>query len=483
MINTAKKSLKMILASFLAVIFFFGSYASAVTVRATDTTKAGTGKLLVGVRGDYEKADTAALLKRINEIRYEACIEGIYSTGLGRALTKSDYVAITWDSSLEYIAQLRAAEADVYMSHTRPDYTSTFTLSYNGKSSCSEVIAWNYSLLRGIEAWYSEKDLYIQDPTSTTNNIGHYASMINPNYKSIGLGGFSSSQTASTYELGCYVGEFGRETGDGKALGTSGDYIQKMEIDAGTVTSLSLSGVTALKIGGTSRLKATSNLSFSGVWPTTTTGAIVYHGLKWKTSNSKVAKVDSTGLVTGVGAGTATITATIGSYSKSVTVTVGNDTIIKTTYKGVTGWWYVKNGNVDATYTGFASNESGWWYVENGRVTFSKSDIIKGKVNGTTAYWYVSASQVIFTDTIAKKSSGGWWRIKNGKVDFTCNTVEKNDKGWYKLLNGKVDFSFTGIGENIYGKWYCKNGQVNFSFTGKVTYKGVTYNVVNGKVQ
>ena len=244
-----------------------------------------------------------------------------------------------------------------------------------------------------------------------------------------------------------------------------------------------LSGVTALKIGGTSRLKATSNLSFSGVWPTTTTGAIVYHGLKWKTSNSKVAKVDSTGLVTGVGAGTATITATIGSYSKSVTVTVGNDTVIKTTYKGVTGWWYVKNGNVDATYTGFASNENGWWYVENGRVTFAKSDIIKGKVNGTTAYWYVSASQVIFTDTIAKKSSGGWWRIKNGKVDFTCNTVEKNDKGWYKLLNGKVDFSFTGIGENIYGKWYCKNGQVNFSFTGKVTYKGVTYNVVNGKVQ
>ena len=35
------------------------------------------------------------------------------------------------------------------------------------------------------------------------------------------------------------------------------------------------------------------------------------------------------------------------------------------------GWWYIKNGDVDFTYTGMACNEYGWWYFNNGQLDLS----------------------------------------------------------------------------------------------------------------
>lgn len=51
-------------------------------------------------------------------------------------------------------------------------------------------------------------------------------------------------------------------------------------------------------------------------------GTSSYNGITWSSSNSSVASVNSTGYVTAKSAGTATITASYGSYSKSCTVTV-----------------------------------------------------------------------------------------------------------------------------------------------------------------
>ena len=47
------------------------------------------------------------------------------------------------------------------------------------------------------------------------------------------------------------------------------------------------------------------------------------NAVKWSSSDESVAKVDANGLVTGVGVGTATITATSGKYKDSVPVTIG----------------------------------------------------------------------------------------------------------------------------------------------------------------
>ncbi len=201
------------------------------------------------------------------------------------------------------------------------------------------------------------------------------------------------------------------------------------------------------------------------------------------------------------------------------------ENVVKTTYKGVSGWYYVKNGKVVTSFTGFASNKNGWWYVEKGKVSFKKNDVIKGTINGTSAWWYVKDSKVTFTDTVAKNANGwwriktgrvnfsytgvakndnGWWRIKegkvdfnftgiarnengwwyckNGKVDFSCNSVEQNMNGWWCIRNGKVDFTFTGIAKNKNGSWYCKDGKVQFGYSGTVWYNGKSYNVRDGKV-
>lgn len=523
-----KPKTAIILAVFMFISFATAGFADAATVRNSDKTQAASDTAIVGVSGTYDKPNMSTLISRINAIRYEACKEGVYCRQLERKLSLSDYYAIKWDSSLEYIAQVRAAEADAYMSHNRPNGSSTFTLRYNGKGSNAEIIAWNYGgILSGVEAWYDEKAQYIKDPKNKNLNTGHYAAMINPGYRSIGLAGFQSSDTSAAYELSTYMGEFGTGEGDGKSLGTSGAYIQKMEILSKNVTGLKVSGDSMVSAGSSKTLTAKCSFKTNGAWDVTTVNAVVYSGATWTSSNSSVAAVDSTGKVTGKKAGTATIIAKLGSYQASMTITVMQDQVVKTTYNGVTGWYYCgTDGKVKPSYNGFASNSNGWWYIESGKVTFKTTGVLKGTVDGVTAWWYVKDSKVQFTNTVAKNSNGwwkitngkvdfgytgiaknesGWWRIVNGQVDFNCNTVEKNENGWFKCKGGRVDFTFTGVAKNSkgwwyckdgqvdfnftgiakneYGQWFCKNGKVDFSYNGEVTYGGAKYQVKGGKVQ
>ncbi len=140
------------------------------------------------------------------------------------------------------------------------------------------------------------------------------------------------------------------------------------------------------------------------------------------------------------------------------------------------GWWYIKNGKVDFSYTGFAKNQYGWWYCKNGKVDFSKKDIIKGTVNKATGWWYCDGGKVQFTDSV-EKNSNGWFGIKNGKVDFNYSGIMKNQYGWWRIENGKVNFSYTGMAKNEKGWFFCQNGKVDFSFSGWVSHKCLMYNL------
>lgn len=85
------------------------------TLAETDSVEENC--VLVGLKGSY-LASADAALKRINEIRKEACKQGIQDPrDPNRKLTMSDYVPVKWSSDLEYIARVRAAEASVYMDH------------------------------------------------------------------------------------------------------------------------------------------------------------------------------------------------------------------------------------------------------------------------------------------------------------------------------------------------------------------------------
>ena len=120
------------------------------------------------------------------------------------------------------------------------------------------------------------------------------------------------------------------------------------------------------------------------------------------------------------------------------------------------GWFYVRNGAVDYSYTGVAPNENGWWYVKNGKVDFSYTGIAQNEY--------------------------GWWRIENGKVNFKFTGLAQNENGWWYCKNGKVDFSFVGPVKRESVWWYCIGGKVRFDFNGTIKYKGLPFKVSGGKI-
>ncbi len=81
-----------------------------------------------------------------------------------------------------------------------------------------------------------------------------------------------------------------------------------------------------------------------------------------------------------------------------------NDTVVDS-YTGVLQeptsgtWYYVKDGKVDLTYTGFASNSEGEWYIKDGMVDFS--------YNGETEESATNADGSATTDKVV---------VENGKV-------------------------------------------------------------------
>ena len=146
----------------------------------------------VEVRGSYY-TNIQEALDRINAIRYEACARGIEDPNQsGRRLTLADYHPVVWSSELEKIARQRAAESIIRIGHTRPSDKEWSTANtFTEGRWIAENLAWNNSkdMVVGIEQFYEEKEDWIHH---TGRQTGHYTSMIDPSYYSIGLGGFYS---------------------------------------------------------------------------------------------------------------------------------------------------------------------------------------------------------------------------------------------------------------------------------------------------
>ena len=152
----------------------------------------------VGVRGRYYTT-AAEALARVNEIRLEACKEGLVNpANPSKKLTLTDYQPLRWSSELETIARQRAAEACIRRDHVRPNDRDTFTLSMPGSNKEGEVLAWNgyQNMLYGIQQFYDEKEDYVY---GTDKESGHYKILINPEYTHIGLAGFFSVDCGVSY--------------------------------------------------------------------------------------------------------------------------------------------------------------------------------------------------------------------------------------------------------------------------------------------
>lgn len=300
------------LAMILSLLPLDAKIVQAATLPA-DVSQPSSGCVFIAMEGEYVSG-AAAALKRINQIRYEACKQGVKMNG--RKLTVKDYVPIKWSAGLEKIARIRAAESSVTMYHQRLNGKSVFEFKYPGGGwPTSEVIAWNWSdsMLQAVEQWYSEKADYVAgNPNAVT---GHYTSMIDPNNRYVGMGAFiSDTATFRNTTVAQFMG-----------AGTQSQTIAKATGKCSATIEVKKSNITALRITGKSTIDRAQKqtLSLRAVLGNYgTTSYKVTSKVKWTSSNPSIATVSSAGVVTGLKKGTTKITASIGTRTASFTVSV-----------------------------------------------------------------------------------------------------------------------------------------------------------------
>ena len=165
--------------------------------------------------------------------------------------------------------------------------------------------------------------------------------------------------------------------------------------------------------------------------------------VKWYTSNSAVVTVDSTGKLTPVGAGTATITAKCGTQSDTLTVTVVDNSV--TVYFGYSASWSystpsspVLGGNSARGYSSALSSDSA--RKASGSATDSAHDraikiepgcTYRLRYSGTDTNWY--EGWCILSDT-EKLNDNGWQNIGSLK-EVTINN--HYDDGLYLYFSLK----------------------------------------------
>ncbi len=353
---------KLMASVLAATIVLSGTMPSfAATTRGRNTTTIKSGCKVVNVSGTFESADTTSLVNRINAIRYEACTAGNVPDPRNprRYLTKSDYRAIKWSTELEKMAQLRAAEATVLYSHTRPNGDSNWTAAY-GITAYAENLS-GKTMAGSIESYYTEKSQYLK-VKSFQSNTGHYINMINPNHTYIALSAFTDSkgERSSALEASTTTAKNVSE----KKTGAYGSYIQQVEMTNSLASKYTAStsskpsttvtptqpgtsvtptqpgtSTTPTKTDSSTKPKTQNTVAVVGVYLTDTTlqmqagesktmevlflpSYATNKTLTWTSSNTAVASV-SNGKVTAKKAGTAKITVKSNNGKTSVcTVTV-----------------------------------------------------------------------------------------------------------------------------------------------------------------
>lgn len=326
-------SLQLIVCS---VILLFGQMAYAANkstpILPTDVKSASSGCTMLGLEGSYITEIDAAI-SRINEIRKEACKEGLKNPATGKPLTSSDYVPIKWSSDLEYIARIRAAEASLTMAHARTNGASgndIFTLkSPNGIHSFEEVLAWNFSktMQEGIEQWYEEKEYWIKN---NVEEAGHYESLIDPTNLYVGLATFYSD---TTYYPNSTAGEFcGNNYGTldeshGKAYE---DCIQILEVHTNACSfNYDFYNTTSVNAGKSKSIALTTSVEYTSAWNyiVQTNGLFVMNPV-FSTSDESIATITSANEFISVLkanlCGQTQITAAIGSQSVTAPITVNH---------------------------------------------------------------------------------------------------------------------------------------------------------------
>ena len=163
----------------------------------------------------------------------------------------------------------------------------------------------------------------------------------------------------------------------------------------------------------------------------------------WSSSNAKVAKVDSNGVVTAVGSGSATITASIGSHSQSCSVTVIQPSLSLTKSKMsvMVGSTTTLSAKVtpSGTAVSWSSDNTCVAKVSNGKVTAvgTGTATIRAKMSfGGKSYEAVC--KVTVTNPSVKLSASSLSLLPGDSRTLTATTVPSGSKVSWKSSNTGV---------------------------------------------
>lgn len=300
--------------------------AHAIAKRGTDVSTPAAGNVLLGLDGTFSSDGKAAVLKRVNQIRQEACKKGVPRPDDPTVkLTPADYVPMKWSKTLECIAQTRAAEATLQHGHERPCGGYMYD-AYPSAAiySQGETLAWNYSgMLAGVEQWYGEMADWVAQKEGAVT--GHYEIMIDPDFTHIGLGAFEASDGGWT----CVAGEYYRASPEEAAsipeeeIGAPGLRRQLIEVPKSKVGKLVITGNTTFKGAASHTFTARVQVASTDVYGNRkTTNMVPNEAITWASSNMAAAAVSSAGKVTVKKCGPTKITATSAGLGKTASVSL-----------------------------------------------------------------------------------------------------------------------------------------------------------------
>ena len=476
-----KKGLRKYAILLLCLLLTWGLLPSAVWAESNASrlpdvvSEPREDTILIDVFGDFETMGADNIIRLLNVYRYQACYYGDWdprNTSRKLALSdysggedpsdavlakpNGDYVPAAWSADLERCAEIRAVEASIYWAHTRPNGYSCFTV--NSSIMNNENLAWNFSMLGGIQAWYEERADWVNHGSGQT---GHYTNIINPNIIRFGIAAFMNPNISTYYDAD-YVtvamsGSMQALSING-AINRSGRYVQRIEIQNGAVGNVSLETQESIQVGQTQTVVANAEMSLAGVWTVQSIAPIAKNVL-WNSSDPSILSVDGNGKVKGQKAGTAVITASTAGKQASCTITVTgtqyriisfnpNGGTVSPTTKTVTygqaygalptptrsgytflGWWTAKETGgkqVTATtvcyasgnYTLYASWKAGQTYT----VTLNANGGTCGTSTKTVTY-----GTAYGTMPVPKRlgyTFAGWWTVKDaGGKKVTASTI------------------------------------------------------------
>ena len=318
--------------SFVSTLGMFGAQggvlAAEPVVRDTVGSVPQSGYIMIGVEGVDDTSAQQEMIDLINQVRYEACYDGKTPDprDKSRMLQPGDYVPMQLGVNSTKAAQIRSAEASVYLGHTRPNGNSCFevarALDTRGGSR-GENLAWNSQAgsVGGIKQWIAERNAYLR---LEFDQSGHYSSIINPSFRYTGMATFNPVNDNVSFNWSCTAGEYASEDTpvESYAGAQNQRLIQKMEVPVSSVTNLDITGENILITGNEEQLNLLATVFFDGVAKNTVIDCPVYDGITWSSSNPSVLSVNENGKVNALRDGSATITAVIGEGSSAIKKTM-----------------------------------------------------------------------------------------------------------------------------------------------------------------